>query len=118
MKKRNLDGLQFLMAMELCRKDSFELIRAYDSGIKAVFTYEKVQTEPEKAELAKLKINYAYKKANEVVGIICRMQQKTGRKIIRHYMGTEEQKLDFLKDLDALFNEIYSDKINRDEDKK
>lgn len=108
MNERNFDELQFMMAMEVCPAQAHDFRKAYGVAMAALEVYERVTTVPEKAHAASSKLGVVEQKANQLVGIVCSMQNKTGRKIIKKYMKTPEEKVSFLMDLDDFFNEMYA----------
>lgn len=88
-------------------RDAYELAHVLGGALENTRIYERICNRPEKVMAAKSKMGEIERKANQVVGIISRMQNTTGRKIISNYIKTSEEKVSFIYDLDDFFNELY-----------
>lgn len=108
MKERNLYNENLLTALYLCPRESYQLAVNLGVALDANRVYEGVCTRPDQTQAAKSKRGIVEKHANIVVGIVSALQRKTGRPIIKNYMNSIEEKIEFIFDLDDFFNELYS----------
>lgn len=105
--KKKFDESALMRALLTNPREAYELARELGSAIDAITVYEKIHLYPEQAHASRSKLGYADAKAKVVLGILCNLYKKTGLKILTGYVG-EDERLDFIQDLDDFFNELYA----------
>ena len=104
-----------LKALMTNPREAYDLARNLGVAMEANRVYEAVATKPGQEQQKESKYGILCKKAHIVVGIISTLQKKTGLDIIKSYMKTTEEKVEFVYALDDFFNELY---LGREYEKK
>lgn len=106
---KNVNETNLLRATMTQPRLAFELVKALGNASESLQTYERINERPERELARKSKLGEAIKFSNKLIGVISRMERETGLSIIKNFLHNDNEKLEFMQDVDDFFNELYAE---------